>query len=127
MIVDFPLERDLYIFFEEGDLEALRQGSVEGLVYDSESPGVLSGEALVRYEEGFHGSRPGVARYPGEEAVDDVEVVFGEGVLDSLEDGSVYSDGVSEYEEVPSDAAVKFFPPGEYDNFDSTYQALAGD
>lgn len=126
MIVDFPRERDLFVFFEEGDLEALRQGSVEGLVYDSEDPGVLSGEALVRYEEDTHGSRPGVARYSGE-GVDDVEVVLGDSVLDSLEEGGVYSDGVSDYQEVPSDAAVKFFPPGEYENFDSTYQALAGD
>lgn len=126
MIADFVRGRDLYVFFEDGDLEQLEDGDLDGVVENSEDSSVDEGDILFRYEEDLFSSRPGVARYE-DDGVPDLEVVIDEGVYSNLVDGEIYDNGVSDYQELPSDATVRFFPPGKYDDFDSTYQALACD
>jgi len=123
MIADFVEGEDLYVFFEEGDLEALEDGSVDGVVEDSSRPSLGDGELVFRYEVDMHSSRPGVATYEGE-GVPDLEVVVDDSVYGNLVDGEVYDSGVSDYHEIPGDATVRFFPPGSRDIYSSEYEAL---
>jgi len=123
MIADFVSGRDLYVFFEQGDLEELEDGNLDGVVENSEDPDLGEGEILFRYEEDMYSSRPGVARYENG-GVPDLEVVVDDGIYSNLVEGEVYDNGVSDYQELPSDAVVRFFPPGRRDNFEQEYLAL---
>ena len=123
MIADFVEGEDLYVFFEEGDLEELEQGLVEGVVEDSSRPSLGDGDLVFRYLGDMHSSRPGVATYEGD-GVSDVEVVIDDSVYGDLVGGEVYDGGVGDYHEIPGDATVRFFPPDNRDMHGSEYEAL---
>jgi len=120
MIADFVSGCDLYVFFEDGELEELeKEGSLDGVVEASEDPGFSEGDILFRYEEDMYSSRPGVAVYDSEDPDSihgseyDIEVVINDRIYSTLEDGEVYDNGVDNHQEVSSDAEVMFFPEGQ--------------
>ncbi|PSH01030.1 MAG: hypothetical protein BRC30_00425 [Nanohaloarchaea archaeon SW_7_46_7] len=123
MIADFVEGEDLYVFFEEGDLERLEQGLVKGVVEDSSRPSLNEGDLVFRHVDDMFSSRPGVATYEGA-GVSDVEVVIDDSVYNNLVDGEVYEGGVGDYQEIPRDASVRFFPPENRDVHGSEYKAL---
>lgn len=123
MIGNFASEEDLFVFLEEGDLEALESGSLEGIVADSEASEKEPGELLLRYVEEYKHSRPGVALYDGS-GVPDVEVVIGPGDYDNLVDGEVYDDGIGSFQEIPRKNAFKVVPPEARNGYEDLYEAV---
>ena len=115
MIGNFPREQDLQVFFEDGDLEALYSGSLEGPLYDSEEVG----DIVVRYDSGYDASRPGITRENGS-----MEVVVGDRHLDDVREGEAFSSNGGRYQEVPMDASVELFPSEDLDGYREVYESL---
>ena len=105
---------DLYVFFDEGDVENLDQGPVRGAVADIDNPGLEAGSIEVVYNEGLHGSRPLIGREQGD-SIGEFQVVIEDSVYKELVDGEVYCNSVGKYNSVPSDAEIALVPCGEED------------
>lgn len=99
---------DLYIFFDEGEIEGLENGAVTGYLADIDNP-ELAGRVEVVYDETMHGSRPLVGREPNS-SLGEVQVVIEDKVYGKLVDGEAYSGSVGRYNSVPSRAEVALVP-----------------
>ena len=118
MIGNFPREQDLQVFFEDGDLEALYGGSLEGPLYDSHDSGEV-GDLVLRYDSGYDASRPGITRENGS-----MEVVVGDRHLNDVRDGETFSSNGGRYQEVPMDASVELLPSEDLDGYREVYESL---
>lgn len=99
---------DLYVFFNEGEIEGLEDESVTGYLADIGNP-ELTGSVEVVYDETLHGSRPLVGR-ESNGSLGDVKVVIEDNVYGKLVDGEVYSGSVGKYNSVPGRAEVALVP-----------------
>ena len=100
---------DLYVFFDEGEIEVLDDGSISGYLTDIDNPDLGSGSVEVVYNENLHGSRPLVGR-ESDGSIGDFQVVIEDRVYDRIVDGGVYSGSVSRYNSVPSRAELVLVP-----------------
>lgn len=102
---------DLYVFFDEGDVENLGEGPVTGRVVDIDNSDLGSGSLEVVYEEDLHGSRPLVGR-KHDGYVGDVTVVLEDTVYGKLVDGEAYTGSVGRYNSVPARSEIALVPAG---------------
>ena len=114
---------DLYVFFDDGEVESLESGPVTGAVVDADSPDLEPGSIEVSYDQDTRLQRPVVDRYSGE-CVGDFKVVIGEEVYDSLIKGEVYDRPAGKYDGVPHGADVQLLPDGETGGFNQLVEEL---
>lgn len=126
MIANFSDDTgELYVFFDEGELENLDQETdIEGTVTDADNQDLGTGDMYVGYEENLHFHRPVVGRDSENGEVGDFEVVVGEHVYDKLLDGEVYEFPGGRYHSIPKGAEVKLMPNGEKAGLDTLYSEL---
>ena len=102
---------DLYVFFDEGDVENLDEGPVTGLVADIDNPDLGPASLEVVYDESLHGSRPLIGREQ-DDSVGDVQVVIEDKVYGELVDGEAYTGSVGRYNSVPARSEIALVPAG---------------
>ncbi|WEL23771.1 hypothetical protein [Candidatus Nanohalovita haloferacivicina] len=125
MIANFSDDTgELYVFFDEGELENLDEGPVTGSVADADNRDLGAGDMYVSYEEDLHFQRPVVGREVENGDIGDFEVVLGENVYDKLLDGEVYEFPGGRYHSIPQGAEVKLMPYGENGGMDQLYSEL---
>ncbi|QKQ97955.1 hypothetical protein GKQ38_00255 [Candidatus Nanohaloarchaea archaeon] len=115
---------DLYVFFDEGEVENLESGPVTGTVVDADSPDLSAGSIEVVYEPDLQCSRPLAGRENEEGSVGEFQVVVGENTYNDLLDGEAYSSPAGDYQSLPSDADIRMMPPGETGDLDYLLEEL---
>lgn len=128
MIANFAEDvSDVWVFLDEGDLEALESESIAGDVLDTGRPGQEPGAVELSYSPESTDMRPDVERVD-EDGVSSLEIDVPDHVYQKLADDSVYHDRVGAFQDLPEASKIWIFPyreTGQYDYMKNDLQFYA--